>query len=124
MLRAPRDKEPASRIASRREIFPGPTLECSAKSILNRTTGPPIKVPPQDMIAKASFLQVTLQAARLRRDLYLLARPQSGLCALRRGRAIYMVEYNEILRAMDASISRRNLTVEKSVPTLVLMSAS
>src|ERR1700722_9287735 len=39
MLRAPRDKEPASRMASRREIFPGPTLECSAKSILNRTTG-------------------------------------------------------------------------------------
>jgi hypothetical protein len=42
-------------MASRRQIFPGPRLECSAKSILNRTTGAAIEIPPHDIIAEAGL---------------------------------------------------------------------
>ena len=65
------------------------------KSILNRTTGAAIESPPQDIIAKASLLQITLQAAPV---------VMTAMCQLARDRdfaiydvaVLYMVEYNAL----------------------------
>src|ERR1700731_1405848 len=93
MLRAPCDREPESRMASRRRIFPGPRLECSAKSILKRTTGAAIEFPPGDIISKASPCKSSGKRPNCN-DPYLLVGPHRdfALCGVA---VLYMVQYNE-----------------------------